>query len=226
MKPRQEGETALRQRIPAVLLLCAAVFPLRATAQSLPPALARAERTYDRLLSLRTQFTQIIANPMMGGPDTTTGTLWLAPPARFAMRFSNGDRLVADGTYLWAWTPSTMDDQVIRQPIPAEGAVTPNLFGQFVEDPASRYDISMEPGDRVDSIAVDVVRLVPHDVDAMGFRRADLAIDANGWIRRLVLVESSGQRRTLVFRNITPGAAVPPDEVRFVVPDGVRIVGG
>lgn len=194
-------------------------------AQSLPPALQRAEGAYDRLLTLRAEFTQTIENPMLGAPETTTGTLWLAPPNRFAMRFASGDRLVADGTFFWAWTPSTVDDQVIRQPIARTGALTPNLFGQFVEDPAARYTIEVRGADTVGGVAVEVIRLTPRDEDASGFRRADVAIDREGLIRRLALVELTGQRRTLTFSAITLGAVVPPEEVRFTVPRGVRVVG-
>ncbi|MEX0692699.1 MAG: outer membrane lipoprotein carrier protein LolA [Gemmatimonadales bacterium] len=202
-----------------------ALLPLLLAAQDLPPALARAETTYRTLHTLRAEFTQAIENPMLGAPEVTTGTLWLAPPDRFAMRFTNGDRLIADGVYFWAWTPSTVDDQVIRQPIPRTGALTPNLFGQFVDQPARRYQIERLAPDTVEGVAVEVIRLLPRDEEAAGFRRADLSIDRTGMIRRIALIESTGQRRTLVFRDITPGAAVPPDEVRFTVPRGVRVVG-
>ena len=203
-----------------------ALLPLLLAAQDLPPALARAEATYRTLHTLRAEFTQSIENPMLGAPEVTTGTLWLAPPDRFAMRFTSGDRLIADGVYFWAWTPSTVDDQVLRQPIQQTGALTPNLFGQFMDEPARRYQIEVLAADTVEGQPVDIVRLTPRDPDASGFRRADLAINRAGMIRRIALVESTGQRRTLVFRAITPGAAVPPDEVRFTVPRGVRVVGG
>lgn len=193
--------------------------------QELPTSLQRAQRLYAVMQTLRADFTQTIENPMLGGPETTTGTLWLAPPNRFAMRFTNGDRLVADGEYFWAWTPSTVDDQVIRQPIQRGGALSPNLFGQFVDDPAGRYLIEPRGPDTVGGRAVEIIRLTPRDEARAGFRRADLAIDALGMIRRVALVESTGQRRTLVFGEITMGTPVPPDEVRFTVPRGVRVVG-
>lgn len=195
-----------------------AVLLLGLVAQDLPPALVRAQHAYAGLTTLRASFTQVIENPMLGDPATTTGTLWLAPPGRFAMRFDNGDRLIADGEFFWAWTPTTLEDQVLRQPIPRRGPLTPNLFGQFVDDPAARYIITV--------LAPDSIRLVPRDEADAGFRRADVVVDAHGWIRRLVLVEPSGQRRTLTFEAITPGAPVPPHEIRFVVPPGVRVVGG
>jgi outer membrane lipoprotein-sorting protein len=45
-----------------------------------------------------------------------------------------------------------------------------------------------------------------------------------GMLRRLAIVEESGQRRTLVLTALAPNAPVPPREVRFEVPRGVKVV--
>lgn len=211
--------------ISVLLGLPAALPAYRLTAQVPEPSLRRAQAAYDRLTSLRAQFVQTIENPMLGAPEVTRGTLWLAPPGRFAMRFREpaGDRIVADGEWLWAYTPSTVPGQVIRQPIPAAGALTPDLFKQFVDRPFERYDATYVGTDTVGGEPVDVVRLVPK-VD-LPFRRATIAIaEKTGLLRRVVIVEESGQRRTLVLSDLAPGAAVPPAEVRFDVPRGVKIV--
>jgi outer membrane lipoprotein-sorting protein len=78
------------------------------TAQDTMSALARAERAYRNLETLTTQFTQTIVNPMLGGPEISHGILFLQPPSRFAMKFRDppDDRIVADGTWLWAYSPS------------------------------------------------------------------------------------------------------------------------
>jgi len=194
--------------------------------QDAPSALARAERAYAAATSVRAEFHQTITNPMLGAPETSAGTLFLVKPDRFAMRFSEpvGDRIVADGTWLWAYTPSTVPDQVIRQPVPASGAATPNLFAQFVERPLERYEASYAGRDTVGGELVELVTLVPR-VPGLGFRRAALSISVRtGWIRRLSLVEESGQRRTLELTVITPNASVPRREVTFTVPRGAKVV--
>jgi outer membrane lipoprotein-sorting protein len=57
------------------------------------------------------------------------------------------------------------------------------------------------------------------------FRSATIAIaHATGWLRRLAIVETSGQRRTLVLTTFSPNVTIPPAEVAFTVPRGVRIV--
>lgn len=205
-----------------VLSLLSALAVLQAPPE---PSLRRAQAAYDRLTTLRAEFVQTIENPMLGAPEVSRGTLWMAPPDRFAMRFSEpaGDRIVADGEWLWAYTPSTVPGQVIRQPIPDAGALTPDLFRQFVDRPFERYDATYVGRDTVGGEPVDVVRLVPK-MD-LPFRRATIAIaERTGLLRRVAIVEESGQRRTLVLTDLAPGAAVPPEEVRFRVPRGVKVV--
>jgi outer membrane lipoprotein carrier protein len=219
--PRLLGRPMVRQV--AVLL---AILASRASAQDAPTALARAERAYANVRSLRANFQQTITNPMLGGPETSRGTLFLLKPDRFAMRFAEpqGDRIIADGTWLWAYTPSTVPGQVIRQPVPTSGAATPNLFAQFVERPMDRYDVTYAGRATVAGAPVELVTLVPI-VDGLGFRRATIAIaEDTGWIRQLRIVEDSGQQRTLELTGISPNATVPPSEVRFTVPKGVKVV--
>jgi len=195
-------------------------------AQDAAAALARAERAYAAVRSVRAEFGQAISNPMLGAPEMSSGTLYLVKPDRFAMRFTEpaGDRLVADGTWLWAYTPSTVPDQVIRQTIPTSGAATPNLFAQFVERPLERYEATYAGRDSVAGELVELVRLVPR-VDGLGFRRATIAISVNsGWIRRVAIVEESGQLRTLVLHALAPNAEIPDAEVRFTPPKGVKVV--
>src|SRR2546426_643729 len=84
------------------------------------PVLDRASQTYQSISTLSADFVQIVENPLVGAPDTTRGKLYQMRPSRFAMRFAvpKGDRIVADGRYLWLYTPSTTPGQVIRARIP------------------------------------------------------------------------------------------------------------
>jgi outer membrane lipoprotein carrier protein len=212
------GVPGRRPRSRLSLLSC----PSGATAQDAPTALARAERAYAAVRSVRAEFGQTITNPMLGAPETSTGMLYLLKPDKFAMRFTEpaGDRLVADGTWLWAYTPSTVPNQVIRQPVPTSGAATPNLFAQFVERPLERYEATYVGRDTVARDPVELVTLVPR-VRNLGFRRATIAIsERTGWIRQVAIVEDSGQQRTLVLTALEPNAEIPSAEVTFSPPRG------
>lgn len=207
-------------------LLAALLAPASLVAQDAPTALARAERAYRALRTVRAEFEQTITNPMLGAPERSHGTLYLAPPDRFAMRFAEpaGDRIVVDGRWLWAYTPSTVPGQVIRQPMPKAGAATPNLFAQFVDRPLERYEATYAGRDVVAGDSVELVALVPTARD-VPFRSATIAVSLRtGWLRRLAIVETSGQRRTLVLTAFSPNATIPPAEVSFTVPRGVKVV--
>jgi outer membrane lipoprotein carrier protein len=195
-------------------------------AQDASTALRRAEEAYRALTTLTADFSQTIVNPMLGGPELAGGVVYLEPPNRFAMRFGepSGDRIVADGTWLWLYAPSTVEGQVMRQAIPQSGVATPNLMGQFAERPLERYEAAYLGSETINGTATDVLRLVPRSA-GLGFREAQIAVAReDGIIRRMVIIEDTGQRRTLEFRNIRLGAELPEAELRFVVPTGVRVV--
>ncbi len=210
----------------AILL---SVYPTnRLTAQDAWPALDRASAVYQTITSLSADFVQIVANPMIGAPDTTRGQLYQMRPSRFAMRFTDpkGDRIVADGRFLWLYTPSTTPGQVIRSRIPQSGTTGPNLIGQFVERPRDRYTAHYV---RTDSIRgaggpVDVIRLVPQGHD-QPYSEATIWVGReDGLVQRVDIVESSGQERTVILRNIRVNGGVPGRELTFSLPAGVRVV--
>ena len=192
------------------------------------PVLDRASATYQTITSLSADFVQIVTNPMIGTPDTTRGRLYQMRPSRFAMRFTapKGDRIVADGRFLWLYTPSTTPGQVIRSRIPEYGTTGPNLIGQFVEQPRERYTAEYV---RADSLpggggAVDVIRLVPKGHD-QPYSEAKIWVGReDALVHRVDIVESSGQERTVILRTIRVNRGVPRRELTFSPPAGVRVV--
>ena len=196
------------------------------------PILDRASATYQTITSLSADFVQIITNPMIGTPDTTRGRLYQMRPSRFAMRFTapKGDRIVADGRFLWLYTPSTTPGQVIRSRIPEYGTTGPNLIGQFVEQPRERYTAqyvradSLPDGVGAGGEPVDVIRLVPKRHD-QPYSEASIRLGReDGLVHRVDITESSGQERTVILRNIRVNAGVPGRELTFSPPAGVRVV--
>ena len=190
------------------------------------PILDRASAVYQTIASLSADFVQVVANPMLGAPDTTRGRLYQMRPSRFAMRFTDpkGDRIVADGRFLWLYTPSTTPGQVLRSRIPEYGSTGPNLIGQFVEHPRERYTARYV---RVDSLAegvADVVVLVPKTGD-QPYSEATIWVSRDdALVRRLDIVEASGQRRAVMLREIRVNGGVPGRELTFSPPAGVRVV--
>lgn len=190
------------------------------------PVLDRASAAYQTVSTLSADFVQVVVNPLVGAPDTTRGRLYQMRPNHFAMRFTEprGDRIVADGRYLWLYTPSTTPGQVIRTAIPSAGSTGPNLIGQFVERPRERYRARYLRADSLEKKVADVVALAPRAPD-QPYTDAVLWVDREtGLLRRLEITETSGQRRILVLRNVRVNAGVPDREFRFSPPAGSRVV--
>jgi len=209
----------------AALSICTA-GPLVAQDADAASVLGRAERAYHQLTTLTADFTQTIVNPMLGGPEETSGKLFLDPPDRFAMRWTDpdGERIVADGEWLWAYAPSSVPGQVIRQPIPELGPSSPQLMAQFVDRPLERYEASYLREEMVAGETTDVVLLLPR-FEETPFRDAEIAVArSDGLLRRIKLTEVSGQKRTLVLSYLRTNRTIPEHELRFEVPDGTRIV--
>ncbi len=195
-------------------------------AQDPGPILDRASAAYQTVATLAADFVQIVANPMAGGPDTTRGRLYEMRPSRFAMRFTDpkGDRIVADGRWLWLYTPSSAPGQVIRSAIPATGNTGPSLLGQFVEHPRTHYRARYVRADSLADGWADVVALAPTAAD-QPYREAVIWVDRDdGLLRRVEIVEQSGQQRTVILRHLTVNAGVPQREFTFSVPSGARVV--
>ena len=203
------------------------VYPSnRLAAQDPWPALDRASQTYQTVTSFSAEFVQVITNPMIGAPDTTHGRLYQMRPSRFAMRFTDpkGDRIVADGRFLWLYTPSTTPGQVIRSRIPEYGATGPNLIGQFVERPRERYTAHYVRADSIDHTLVDMIRLVPKGHDEPYSEAVIWVGREDGLVHRLDITEASGQERTVILRKLKVNAGVPGRELTFSPPAGVRVV--
>jgi len=192
------------------------------------PALDRASAVYDTVRTLQADFVQIIDNPMLGDPDTTRGKLYQRRPNSFAMRFTEppGDRIVADGRHLWLYTPSSTPGQVIRSAIPGEGTTGPNLIGQFVERPRERYDarlVRADSGGGADG-PVDVIALTPTSTD-LPYTGATIWVSRkDALVRKIEIVETSGQRRTIMLRNVAVNRPIASREFRFSPPAGSQVV--
>src|SRR5215203_6678774 len=78
--------------------------------------LDRAVAAWAKVRTARATFEQTITNSLTGRTLTATGEYQQQRPGKLAVRFSDpaNDRIVADGTRLWLYLPSTTPGQVIR----------------------------------------------------------------------------------------------------------------
>lgn len=216
--------TVARGLIALALTVTVADAALPQTAESV---LAAAEQRYAGVQTLHAPFVQTIINEMLGDPLETRGMLYIEKPGLFSMRFTEpeGDRIVVDGEWMWAYAPSSVEGQVLRQRVPQTGGLTPNLIAQFVEQPLDRYRVEYHGSGSVSGEIVDVIALHPYDRDAMGFRDATVSFGRSSQLPvRIDLTELSGQQRIIVLADLRLNRPIDAAEFRFEVPRGVRVV--
>lgn len=213
----------------ARLLLVAGLLVMAgrpAEAQDASVIVGRSSRVYRSLSSLKSDFVQLIDNPMIDSAESR-GTLVQAGADKLSMRFTDppGEAVVIDGKSVWIYTPSTTPGQVIRTAVPSGGPVYGyNMLAWLLDRPAERYTASYLRGDKLNGRAVDVVQLVPAVPD-LPFERAVLWLDReDGLPRRLEITERSGATRTLTLSKVRVNQSVPASTFTFEVPPGVRVV--
>ncbi len=202
------------------------------TAKSPAAALQRASAAYSRDSTARGTFEQTVDNPLTGNSATATGEFQQERPSRLAVHFTNpsGDRVVADGKWVWVYLPSATPDQVVRMPVsdnrgtPAGGAVSLDFISQFLTDPASRFTISGGSSETIAGRPTTIVVLVARDSDDQ-IAKAKLWIDdADGVVRQFEMTDPSSTVRRI--RLLTESFNVPVDRsaFKFSPPHGVKVV--
>jgi outer membrane lipoprotein carrier protein len=184
----------------------------------------RAAAKFSSAKTMRAGFEQILISPLSTTPRTTRGEMLQRPPSRFAFRFTEpaGDAVIADGTALWIYLPSTAKGQVIKLPREAGGAF--DAIGRLLAGPADRNEVQVMPErDHVGGEDVRLFALTPRTAGAP-FERAKVWIGADALVRQVEIEEPGGLRRRLRFTNMRLGSALPKGAFVFDVPPGVRII--
>jgi outer membrane lipoprotein carrier protein len=206
--------------------LVAALFaPL--DAQSPGATLDRAVRAYKTVKTVRASFTQTITNPLLGATVTSAGELVQRRPNHVSVRFTDpaGDRIVADGTWVWFYLPSSTPGQVIRARIAKGGSGSPDLTAQFLETPASRFDVTDLGREDVNGRTARVLSLVPKAGVEAAFTKAVIWVDsADALIRQFELTEPSEIVRRVTIKTLTLNPAIPASAFRFTPPSGTKVI--
>lgn len=207
-----------------ITVLAAALLPLAAHAQSADVTLDRAVSVYSRMRSIRAEFKQTLTNPLTGSTATTTGTLLRRRPNLLSISFTNGDRIVADGTSLWLYLPSSVPGQVIRQSSGAAATAAFDPAGEFLTAPHARYSASAAGAASVGGRAAHIVVLSPKSGSAP-FTKAKLWVDdADNSVRRFELTDANGLTRQIEITRLTVNPTLPRSAFSFKPPTGVRVV--
>jgi outer membrane lipoprotein carrier protein len=186
--------------------------------------LARAAARYEALQGFCAEFRQTIDVTLLRQTRESRGELCQAKPNGFEMRWDDpeGDRIVADGSDLWVYFPSTDEGQAFRTPIESsEGRF--DLHREFLSDPGERYEATFLRTERIDGRDTYVLLLRPRAPSP--YVETTLWIDtAESLIRRLEILEESESIRTLDLVGMRLNPQIPPERFRFDPPPGVQVI--
>ena len=189
--------------------------------------LDRAVAAWAKVRTARATFEQTITNSLTGRTLTATGEYQQQRPGKLSVRFSQpaDERIVADGSRLWLYLPSTTPGQEIRTSLKEGGSGTVDLTAQFLTAPRSRYTITEKGAAEVSGRATHAFHLVPKQKQGARFDEATVWIDdGDATIRQFEVTESSGLVRKVRLTSFRPNAPVDASAFTFKVPEGVRIV--
>ncbi|HEU4629550.1 MAG TPA: outer membrane lipoprotein carrier protein LolA [Gemmatimonadaceae bacterium] len=213
----------------AAAALASALTTLPAAAQradDVDALISRAAATYKAARTVSARFEQTLTNPLTGSATVSHGVLQRQAPDKFNFEFTDpeGDRLVADGTWIWVYTPSTAPKQVIKMPLAAAGGVVVDPGLQFFDAPTERFTVRDGGAVALGGERTRVLTLTPKR-GAAGFTQATVWLDPDdGMLRQFETVDGMGVKRRVRLTDLKLNVPVPAASFRFTPPPGVRIV--
>ena len=195
--------------------------------QDVNSTIARAQAAWGRVSTLRATFEQTITNPITGSAMISKGDLQQRKPSRLAITFSDpkGDRIVADGKFVWVYLQSATPGQVLKLATTDVGAAGTDLIGQFLNTPRSKYDAFDSGSDQAGGRPARAIVLTAKPGEAVPFIRAKVWVDSeDGLIRQFESTDASGVSRRVRLLTLRPNAKVDNAVFTFRVPKDVRVV--
>ena len=200
-----------------------------AVVQAQTPAtiIDRAAKSYTDMQSVRAEFTQKLTNPLTGTTSVARGVMLRKDPNLLSVNFTDprGDRVVADGKWLWVYLPSSAPNQVIKVPATSNNSLAMiDPGGLFLTSPSTRYTVTSSGTSTVDGRKMNVVSLVPKKANG-AFTRAKVWVDAaDNSVRQFEVTDLNGLTRLVTITKIQPNASIESSEFRFTPPKNARIL--
>lgn len=207
----------------AVLVLTASTVRAQTDAN---PILDGAIAAFGRVSTLRADFTQTVRDEMIGTNATSRGEFLQQRPNKFAMRWRQpaGDVILADGSWLWVYLPSSAPNQVIRSAVSGQPGQTPDLVAEFLERPRERFTIAYLKADAIGGRPADALTFTPKRRDGP-YQRVIIWVDrADSLPHQVEITEASGTVRRITFDRMRVNATLPASSFTFRPPPNARVV--
>ncbi|HEX2723694.1 MAG TPA: outer membrane lipoprotein carrier protein LolA [Gemmatimonadaceae bacterium] len=214
----------MNKTIAMILTLVAAAA---AQGQTPDAIITRAADEYARLQSVRAEFTQKLTNPLTGSTALSRGVLLRRAPNLLAVNFTDpkGDRVVADGRFVWVYLPSSAPNQVIRMGAKSSNSMAMIDPGEiFLSSPSTRYTVTAAGTATVEGRKMNIVSLVPKKANN-AFTSAKVWVDASdNSVRQFELVDLNGLTRLVTITKLQKNSPIEKSAFKFTPPKNARVL--
>jgi outer membrane lipoprotein carrier protein len=209
------------------VLLAVLLAATTARAQTVDEILNRATAAYANVKTVRATFDQSLTSGLTGEVAPAHGEFLQQRPKLMSVRFTEpaGDRIVADGTWLWVYLPSATPGQVMKMPIGTDdaGATAIDFVQQFIQSPREHFDVSLGTADTSGGHKAHTLVLVPKKPGQ--FTKATVWIDDDdGIVRQFEVVDGTGSTRRVRFSKLAFNVPVDKSAFSYTPPSGVKVV--
>ncbi len=186
--------------------------------------LERASERYQEIGAFCGAFEQEMSVPLLRQVTRSHGTLCQAGADRFLMDFEDpeGDIVVADGTHVWVYFPSTDPGQVFRSGLSASDGRF-DFHREFLEDPGEKYEPVHRGREEIEGRWTQAIHLTP--IAPSPYRGAQVWIDTEtSLIRKVEIEEDNESIRTVRLLNVEIDPDLADDLFEFTPPPGVQVI--
>lgn len=175
--------------------------------------------SFRNLSSLKANFYQQVLDSNDEIIQEAKGTFELKKPGRFRWHYDPpySQQIIADGQNLWLFDLELA--QVTVQPIEEALGSAPIILLTDIKPLNEDFEIREMP----QAFGLDWVALVPKIKDTE-FYRVEIGLD-EGIIREMKLHDHFDQKTVIRFSEIDTSTAIPNDRFKFLIPDGVDVIG-
>ena len=217
----EKGKGSLRENFKlfgfSVFILFFSVISAPSVAKEAQPAAdpaAVVEQHYGSITDITAKVVQKNRLVTIGKTQTFEGTLWIRKPGRLRLDYTNGQRIVIDGTAAWFY--SKKSEQAFKRTFTDfEQANIPVAF--LLGAASIRDDFSVE------SSGPASLDLVPKKPGA-SMKRLVLDIDPSGRITAMTIHDKSGNSTEITFSEIKEDTGLGDDLFKFAPPKGTEII--
>ena len=220
--------SAIGRAVAPVFLMMLALFASRASAQGVDDVLSRAHTAYEHVSTVKASFEQVLTSGLTGDTSNAKGEMLQLRPNRLSVKFTEpaGDRIVADGTWLWVYAPSATPGQVIKMPLAGSDdneAAAVDFVREFIDSPRTRFNVSEGTADTTVGHKAHTLVLVPKKPGQ--YTKATVWVDDDdGVVRQFEVVDGTGSTRRIRFTKLAFNVPVDKSQFTYTPPSGVKVV--